>query len=469
MVQIKHIAEQFRKQLLVEYDDKPENLLKCLRMYFGFLKQFAHKDLTEFTTWQYKDLEMMIYNPKIDMTREPLETVLIYSRRGGKSRKLSIKDTFFTLLEKDVTWFAPHTDQLKQAGKWFGMNPFVKKIAIHSKNEVQILGGRAIDIGVLSEGRVASKDTNILTFDEGGWVFLNRKNYEYYKTARFMIAAADFKVINHASTPARYSVIHEAWDKCSTKEQLINLPLTSLHDVDDCYWITPEMVEAERLENLDTPWYVDQNFYCKWVNYGGTVFNKVIYLGDPKKPQFGPTFLDKVIPTHCGVDFNKGDDYSPHYLLTLTYDDSFIYVLDEYTFTDLNFLFDKRWRYFSMEVEDKLFNDQFTQDLKRMGLVCNYFGWTDPEKHQRVQDVRSRTVIIDKSRAPKTYDNLISATYDKNYRIGKLEKRTDQHGLDCLLHGVHDSAGKIYFSERGKRDQPTLLMGHRKKARFYER
>jgi hypothetical protein len=153
-------------------------------------------------------------------------------------------------------------------------------------------------------------------------------------------------------------------------------------------------------------------------------------------------------PKFCGVDFNAGDYQKPHYLVTLDYDENNIYILDEYTFTDLQFLFDERWRWLSMEVEDGLWNTQFTEQTKSMGLVCIYFEWNEGQKQERVQELRKRLLIIDKVRCPLTYSNLLSAAYDRGSRLAKLEKRTDQHGLDCVLHGVHPYGGKIYVSQR---------------------
>ena len=109
---------------------------------------------------------------------------------------------------------------------------------------------------------------------------------------------------------------------------------------------------------------------------------------------------------------------------------------------------DLRWYDLSVEIEDDLWNTQFTEQTKSMGLSCIYFGWNEAQKQERVQEVRNRTIIIDKTRAPLTYKNLLEAAYDQGSRLAKLEKRTDQHGMDCLLHGVHQVGGTIYTPQR---------------------
>ena len=171
------------------------------------------------------------------------------------------------------------------------------------------------------------------------------------------------------------------------------------------------------------------------------MFEKIIVVGDPKHPQFGYDFLDKVIASTCGVDHNAGDRSNPHYLVTGHYDDNFIYILDEYEFTDLNFLFDHRWDHISMEIEDGLYNIQFTVQEKSMGKDAIFQEFSKELKMERVQMMRERTIIIDKERCPLTYSNLLNAAYKKDSRLVELEKRTDQHGLDCVIHFMHDSAG----------------------------
>ena len=72
-----------------------------------------------------------------------------------------------------------------------------------------------------------------------------------------------------------------------------------------------------------------------------------------------------------------------------------------------------------------------------MGIEAIYYGWTKEEKMTRVQALRNRILVIDKTRAPLTYTNIQNAGYDKKSNEVKLEKRTDQHGLDCILHSFH--------------------------------
>ena len=453
------VAIQFKQQLLELYDSGT-HIIILFRMYLGFLIKFADlnqknikKRYSTFTRFQIADMEMSIWNAKIDYVLVALETAWIYTRRGGKSRGLTVIAVFFALLNKDVIWRTPYSRQLKQAGKWFDKNPFVEESAIFSKYYVKIYNSPEIDIGVLSAGRIASQEADILIYDEGGMIEKNKVIFDFYENSLPMIAGSDFKHIIHATTPARYTAIQDIWDFLKVEEVELDTRLTAFHTYKDCYWITPEHIERERRKHSDTPWYIEQNYECKWVVIGGAVFIHIAEIHTQDYLGFAPILATRKAK-FIGVDFNNGDPHSPHYLLTIDYDDNFVYILDEYPFfgnkenmSGLSFLFDERWRILSMEVEDDLWNTQFTEQTKSMGLSCIYFGWSESEKQQRVQEVRNRVVIIDKTRASLTYKNLLEAAYDKGSRLAKLEKRTDQHGLDCLLHAMHQLGGTIHVSQ----------------------
>ena len=439
----KLVCLKFKEQLLDLYK-KSNDIIKCFYAYIGFLMEFSlHDDYKQFTQWQMDDMLMSIYNPKIDTRLIPLETAWCYNRRGGKSQKLTVVGTFFSLLDKKVVWRCPHTDQLHQCTEWFTMNPFVREEKVFTQNIVRIYGSPDISVSVLSAGRVASRGVDVLIYDELGWCFTRLQLYEYYKASRPMIADSDFKHIIHASTPAKNTVFHEEWEALKELEEKYNCRFTSHHNWRDCPWITKEWVELERLKNFDCPWYVDQNYEALFVVYGGSVFTDIIIVGDLRYPQYPFGYHVGGKYRYVGVDFN-GENVQ-HYLVTCYYDDKFVHVLEEIKFLDL-------WKLeeytnhplYTVELEEGLFNTQFTDQVKRMGLDCIYQPWDEDTKQNRVRELQTRTIIIDKKKCPVTYKNLIEAGYDENSRLPKLAKRTDQHGLDALLHCIHDVSGQIH-------------------------
>jgi len=453
------VVYQFKKQLNELYASGT-HILVLFEMYLGFLAAFADRPntvdkyrLSLWTSWQIADMKMSIHNDKIDTTLIILETAWLYGRREGKTRGLTIVGVFFSLLEYQVAWRAPHGEQLKKASFWFSCNPFVEKVMLTTDNTIRIYDSLSISIAPMTTGRVAGGDCDILIYDEGGWIYKRLQAYELYLASRPMVSNSHFKHIINASTPFRDTAFQDAWDTIQELELEYDTTLTSLHDCEDCPWITPEFIEQE--SKRFPKWYIEVNYYCLWSVPFGAVFEKIILVGSAKQrskyPQFDSEFLYKVEPHYCGVDHNAGDNSNPHYLVTGHYDDNFVYVLDEYTFTDLHFLFDERWENLSMEIEDGLHNDQFTTQERSMGKAAIYQPFSKELKMKRVQDIRNRTTIIDKERAPLTYTNYLNAAYKKDSRLVELEKKTDQHGIDCVLHFMHDRSGVIYSPKHVKK------------------
>ena len=425
--------------------------------YLGFLKvNTQNKKYVELTHWQIEDMLMSISNKNINNTVEALETAWNYTRRGGKSRGLTIVGTFFSADGLQVVWRAPHSDQLIQAAEWFSMNPFVFSQKIRTQFRVEIYNSPEISVAVLSEGRIASREADVLIYDEGGSVMNWHVNYEYYKNSRPMIAASKNKYIIHASTDCQGSVFNEEYKALQSKEHYHNTKYTSKHPWRDTTWITKEWIEQEKAAHSACSWYIDQNYNCIAVVRGGRIFNNIILVGDFKHPEYPFGCLDDIIPTNGGVDFN-GENVG-HYLILIAYDEKFIYILEEINFWKVNTLFGYD---LSIELEDGLFNTQFTDQTKRMGLCCLYQEWNEDTKSVRINEVVDRTIVIDQYRTPLVYKNLLEAGWDEKSRLPKLAKRTDQHGLDGLLHGIHDVGGKIYVRSPPT-TTPPILGGQRK-------
>jgi hypothetical protein len=371
---------------------------------------------------------------------------------------------FWSVLDKKVIWRCPHTDQLNQASEWFGYNPFVENVQIHApNNRVTVFDSPEINISVLSPGRVASREADCLIYDEMGWCFNHLALFDYYKFSRPMIAASKFKHILHASTPARNTAFFEEWENLKGLEEKYNTKFTSEHPWRDTSWITEEWIEQERLKNIDCPWYIEQNYECQWVIYGGAVFSDIIFLGDPRFPQFPMDFFERKFmhprtgemkTTHAGLDFNG--DIVGHYLVEIRYDDNYVYVMNETVFRDLNFLSElPLWDWYnplSLEIEDGMFNLPFADACRRLGIPAVYQEFDEYIKAERIAQLKKRTILIDRIKCPMTYRNLMSAAYDQSSRLPKLEKRTDQHGLDALIHAIHDTSDRIHYRDKRKKD-----------------
>ena len=98
----RNVCIQFKKQLLSLYNGGV-HILDLFDYYLGFLMTHALSDrYKDYTHWQYKDMRMSIYNEHIDVIREVLETAWNYTRRGGKSRNLTVVGVFWSLIDKMV-------------------------------------------------------------------------------------------------------------------------------------------------------------------------------------------------------------------------------------------------------------------------------------------------------------------------------------------------------------------------------
>ena len=270
---MQNIATKFATQLLDMWESGEYHILTLFSYYMAFLAKFgkhnAKHDMRRVTEWQYRDMEMTIWNDKIDYTKVPLETVQNKNRRSGKTKNATSTAVFFGLLNLEVKWRSGYMKQQSMAKYWFLMNPFVAKIH-YQDNSVHLLGPSIypLDLAVLSPGNVTGIECDCAFFDEGGWVFKHLRLYEAYRSARPMVAPSKCKHILHFSTPARYSAFQEAWLEVESLEHELGTKLTVLRTDEDCPWITPEFVEYERRMNIDCPWYVDQNYKGIWVVYG---------------------------------------------------------------------------------------------------------------------------------------------------------------------------------------------------------
>ena len=417
-------------------------------MYIGFISKFGghvgksgekgSKDLRLITPWQLEDMEKAIWNDKIDYTEDLLEIIWNRSRRSAKTENASELAVFAGLLNKEVKWRSCYMPQQKEAKVWFSLNPFVTGVNDY-KGEIHLCGGYyPIDLAVMTFANVSGVECDWAFFDEGGWVFRHLKLYEAYKQARPMLSSSAFKHLLHFSTPAKSTAFAEVWDYLKIEEEKYDTQFTFLRTADVCPWISPKFIAREREIHADCPWYIEQNYYGVFVVPGGAVFNNYYDVND--KLHISDELYDRfrnAVPGHGGVDWNV--ETTQHYLVLCYIDPDYIFVKKEIKFWDINIL-KKYEREISLELEDDdPYSNQFADNAKELGIRCSYFGWKEATKMERVRQVKNRIVIIDRGECPKVWQNFMEAGYTMSTqtRLPILEKRPDQHGLDCVLHATH--------------------------------
>lgn len=420
----------------------------------GFLKLFGKHtpkyDIRRTTAWQMKDMEMAIWNDKIDYTKVPLETVQNKNRRSGKTKDNSRVAVFFDLLGLEVKWRSCWTKQLTMAKFWFLMNPFVREIK-YVDNSVHLIGPTyyPIDLSVLTPANVTGVECDVVFFDEGSWAVKGLQLYNAYRNARPMVAPSLCKHIVHFSTPAQNTAFEEAWIEAKIEEELLGTKLTVLRTDVDCPWITPEFVESERVKHRDVPWFVDQNYKGIFVVYGGAVFTNYLDVRDPRVPKEIREHWDEIEVDLGGVDWNV--EKTKHYLILGKVTPLYVFVKEELKFWDIKFL-KNYMNNVSLELEDDdPFSNAYADTAKEMNIKANYFGWDMAHKMERVRQLQMRTVIIDKSKCPDTFRNFQQAAHDEKYRLPVLKKMPGQHGLDGTLHMVHPKPWGMIYKKMPKR------------------
>jgi len=463
MITLKQAAKQFSKQLKEMYQ-QGTHITACFRFYLGFLMQFCNdsqedKALGRFTAWQIKDMLMCVHNDKIDTSKVILETFLLYTRRGGKTRNLTIIAVFFSLLGYLVMWRSSFTDQLAMAKFWFDKNPFtIKVIYGQSDNRVEVIDSPPINFDVIAPGKTQSRGIDVLIIDEECMIVLDSAKYDVYEKLRPCVMDSKFKHIIHGTTPELNTVAEINWNFLKDQEVRLQTTFTAERDWKATSWLTAESIEMERLLHSDDPYYVAMQYELQWTVLGGKVFDNMIREGDPAYPMFPLGFLDKIDPTHAGVDFNG--DINKHYIVTIAFDHHFVYVLEETQFLDLTILFE--YAHLSLELEDGLYNDQFTKQTRKLGLSCIYNPNWQGESHAdkkmiRVQELRNRKIIINKERCPTTFKNLTNCAFNRHKLRTEIVKTKDQHGLDALLHALHPSAGGLSIIKDGFKEETSLF------------
>ena len=382
------------------------------------------------------------------MAVENYKTQWHRTRRGGKSMGLANLAVFYAIIlfgyranKGKVVWRAPYSDQLQQAQEWLKQNPFVMRIS--SENDVYILDSPTCDMGSLTSGKVASKGASVFIMDEYKKVNKGHKMYADAKEAYGMLAEGDNaqKRMISASTGQRLTEFHDQYLSGEWEYSLIPWKL--------CPWITEDFIESERKGNLQDPWYILQEYDCVWVNRGGAAFNNIYIVNMEEKTiingadrwKFGdhpffPLNWTFPQPRKAGVDFNES---SGHYLVVGSVDDEAIYVNFERVLGTIAEL--KAYGHiYRMEIESGPFkmNMLCAQECRQLDIPCYEAVWTDILIAQRFKILRSKMIIVDYLTAQATLTNLEEAVFDENARESKLKKRPDQHGLDALMHMIHN-------------------------------
>jgi len=440
---------QFILALRDEYHNKKTDLWTCFIMYINFLSILGCKYLIEMNYWQREDYKKAINGYK---------TMWHRSRRAGKSLGLSVIGVFFCIInfgyranQGKVVWRAPRGNQLGQAAEWFKKNPFVNNVKIKD-GWIMVMESEPIDIKPMTEGNVASIGASVYIIDEAKKIKKGHQIYDEALESYGMFAEGDLsqKRMISASTGARLTLFHTQyisgeWDYCR-------------HTYKECSWITEEFVQSERDGNPNDPYYVKQEYECVWVARGDTAFqnvyvvdmvNKIVTHGADQFHFGDNDFFHenwKFPPaTHAGCDFNGPK--TGHYVTCGSMDLQNIYVNHEYKLKTVEQIKPFGEKYL-LEIESgPLYNIPYAKECVKKNVKCFHQNWDQKVIAERLYILDHKNIIINARTCQYTVINLEEAVTDETSVFRKLKKSTTQHGLDCVMHQVHDKTMVLTSTE----------------------
>lgn len=430
--------------------------------YINFVKKYGRTvDLKRIERFQFEDMLMAILNQ---------ECMWLRTRRGGKTRDLSLVNVFWVIVGKEPIWFAPQSDQLKQANIYFLANPFFS----HSSNDYHHFHGckNPLEMSNLTLGKSASKGKDCITYDEGAKVQKGLMIYDYYKFSRVIIAGKLWegdKHILYATTAARNSAAEEQY----TMLMAMDSNLVSKHDYTDCWWITDEWVEQERMSNLNDPWFVEQEYFTLFVNRGGEVFDNII-IRDFEEYSSLPI-------NRMGMDINEKETTA-----FIHENETEIYIMAEHEFAwnkDMNcFAFIQPNAKFEIKGRPYQLNHEYSMEVEGMGfnqklalwitqnvpMAYANMEWSDIVKGERLHMAKKKIIYIDPRVCPKILEDLRNTEYHP-YKSGVYlkDRKHPCHWLETVLHGVNSLSGRFVHSEEFKPERDELPEGMKQNLRKY--
>lgn len=112
-----------------------------------------------FDRWQWIDIFLIFRKREVCLNR---------ARGASKTRDMALLCVFFAIRNNEIKWFAPTTQQLVQAKKYWSANPFCEIFNWKSKQIAVIttINANYFEIAITNEGHMKGGRANIVFFDE---------------------------------------------------------------------------------------------------------------------------------------------------------------------------------------------------------------------------------------------------------------------------------------------------------------
>lgn len=425
-----------RTAVLLIKTECAKNMENSLRMYLKLLSKFGKPrgiyDIRPYSETQIQDMLLTFKHP---------EVLLLRSRRAGKTRDMTVLAIFYVIVGFTVNWFSVTEDQLDVVRTWFELNPFTSKITL---NMVEVIGSNdIINFGILSAGQSVSKGANVLFFDELRSCPKKDIKYRYYLNARGQLAATkDFHIIS-GSTTETGSAEHDQYQSLlNTDPEAI-----SIHPYTDFPHLSEEFIETERLQHLEDPWYVNQEYKCIHVTRGGAVFDNITEL--PKQ-----SFSNLPI-THIGMDINAMEMVVGLHITSnrkecyVLFEKTYQYTKDQECFNELRgeyltykgitFRIHKEC---NIEIENGGYNEKECM-IVAPKIDATMVRWDDTIKGDRMRIARSMQIFMNRELTPRLYEDLTTCIYHPLKPIYLKDNQHPNHWTDAFFHSIGAESSKL--------------------------
>lgn len=361
--------------------------------------------------WQVQDLCLILTKP---------ESAVCWSRRIGKTFCMSILALWLAVEGKHGLFLVAGMDQLIQPKLYWATISLVTNV---QEEWVFVNYEPMIHLNCLTDKNARSSGNQWVIFDEEGAIDSN-KQYLVHVASITVRNYTNSRII-HVSTAKRGTTFEENFFR------LFPLGCTSYHTYLDVQGVYIDKTKIEQDKAIMPLWLWEQEYLCKWVAVGGSIFHNLEECSD----------LSSYKPTAVGIDWNK----SGHTLVFIhrNESDKVIYILKEQWIdpqthlTGLNLSFidsiQKQYPGITLYVEDGGYNEAWAiESSARYGAVK--VQPTPVEKSARLMESLRYTLKIDKTTCPFLTKELKSAGWDTHKMTYLKDVTHTCHYLDAFMN-----------------------------------
>lgn len=419
------------------------------------LKIFAKYCLggVELEDWQIQDLCLIITHK---------ESAVCWSRRIGKTFCMSILAIWFAVQGQHGLFLVAGMDQLVQPKIYWSSMAIVTNV---TEEWIYVAYQPMIHLNCMTDKNARSSGNYWVIFDEEAAIDSN-KQYLVHVASITVRNYQDSHIV-HVSTAKRGTTFEENFFR------LESLKATSYHPYTD---VQGRYIDKEKIlddKNIMPQWLWEQEYLCKWVASGGSVFHNLVeYAINPSH-----------IPNMVGIDWNK----SGHTLVYLYRhdEDNTIYVLkEEWIDPDqhqlgLNFDYlesiTKQWPFCKIYVEDGGYNEAWAIEASSK-FGCIKVQPKPMDKSLRLMEALKYQIKVDPKTSPFLWKELRSAGWDLHKMTYLKDITHTCHYLDAFMNCCVPFVSQSVFTsipgpglsqQSGNREEYLIKKYHQDKQRRF--